>query len=108
VSVERFDMVVIGAGPAGEKAATQAAWFGKKVAVVERRPDPGGIAVSDAGIPTKTCARPRPTSPASGTASLRRLDVPRGRAQARAPEAPHGRREGDHDRGRARNLARMA
>lgn len=47
-------MVVIGAGPAGEKAATQAAWFGKKVAVVERRPDPGGIAVSDAGIPTKT------------------------------------------------------
>ena len=49
-----FDLVVIGAGPAGEKAATQAAWFGKTVCVVERRPDPGGIAVSDAGIPTKT------------------------------------------------------
>lgn len=47
-------MVVIGAGPAGEKAATQAAYFGKRVAVVERRPHPGGIAVSDAGIPTKT------------------------------------------------------
>jgi NAD(P) transhydrogenase len=54
VSVQPFDMVVIGAGPAGEKAATQAAWFGKKVVIVERRPDPGGIAVSDAGIPTKT------------------------------------------------------
>src|SRR5687768_501078 len=51
---ERFDFVVIGAGPAGEKAATQAAWFGKKVAIVEKRPNPGGIAVSDAGVPTKT------------------------------------------------------
>ena len=51
---ERFDLVVIGSGPAGEKAATQAAYFGKSVAIVERRPTPGGIAVSDAGIPTKT------------------------------------------------------
>lgn len=51
---ERWDLVVIGAGPAGEKAATQAAYFGKRVALVERRPNPGGIAVSDAGIPTKT------------------------------------------------------
>src|SRR5258708_5099535 len=51
---ERYDLVVIGSGPAGEKAATQAAYFGKKVAVAERRPYPGGIAVSDAGIPTKT------------------------------------------------------
>jgi len=47
-------MVVVGGGPAGEKAATQAAYFGKRVAVVERRPNPGGVAVSDAGIPTKT------------------------------------------------------
>src|SRR4051812_1547126 len=47
-------MVVVGSGPAGEKAATQAAYFGKRVAVVERRPNPGGIAVSDAGVPTKT------------------------------------------------------
>jgi NAD(P) transhydrogenase len=52
--MDAFDFVVIGAGPAGEKAATQAAYYGKKVAIVERRPDPGGIAVSDAGIPTKT------------------------------------------------------
>jgi NAD(P) transhydrogenase len=55
VSVEdRFDMVVIGSGPAGEKGAAQAAYFGKKVAVVERSPTPGGAAVSNAGIPTKT------------------------------------------------------
>jgi NAD(P) transhydrogenase len=51
---ERFDLVVLGAGPAGEKAATQAAYFGKSVAIVERRPTPGGVAVQDAGIPTKT------------------------------------------------------
>jgi NAD(P) transhydrogenase len=49
-----YDLVVIGGGPAGEKAATQAAYFGKRVVVVERKPAPGGIAVSDAGIPTKT------------------------------------------------------
>jgi NAD(P) transhydrogenase len=52
--MEHFDLVVIGAGPAGEKAATQAAYFKKRVAIVERRAHPGGIAVSDAGIPTKT------------------------------------------------------
>jgi NAD(P) transhydrogenase len=51
---ERFDMVVIGSGPAGEKAAAQAAYFGKRVAVVERSPRPGGAAVSTAGVPTKT------------------------------------------------------
>jgi NAD(P) transhydrogenase len=47
-------MVVIGSGPAGEKAAAQAAYFGKRVAVVERSPSPGGAAVTNAGIPTKT------------------------------------------------------
>ena len=51
---ERFDMVVIGSGPAGEKGATQAAYFGHRVAIVERSPVPGGIPVSTAGIPTKT------------------------------------------------------
>lgn len=51
---ERYDLVVLGAGPAGEKAATQAAYFGKRVAVIERRTYPGGVAVSDAGVPTKT------------------------------------------------------
>ncbi len=28
---ERYDLVVIGSGPAGEKAAAQAAYFGKRV-----------------------------------------------------------------------------
>jgi NAD(P) transhydrogenase len=50
----KYDLVVIGAGPAGEKGAAQAAYFGKRVAVVDPSPRPGGIAVSSAGIPTKT------------------------------------------------------
>jgi NAD(P) transhydrogenase len=49
---DSFDMIVIGAGPAGEKAAVQAAWFGKRVAVVDRSTSPGGSAVRSAGVPT--------------------------------------------------------
>jgi NAD(P) transhydrogenase len=51
---ETYHLVVIGAGPAGEKGAAQAAYFGKRVAIVDASPRPGGIAVSTAGIPTKT------------------------------------------------------
>src|SRR5436189_5477668 len=47
-------MVVIGSGPAGEKAAAQAAYFGRRVAVVEQSGVPGGAAVSNASIPSKT------------------------------------------------------
>ncbi len=50
----KYDLVVIGAGPAGEKGAAQAAYFGKRVAVIDTRPRPGGTAVSSGGIPTKT------------------------------------------------------
>jgi NAD(P) transhydrogenase len=49
-----YDLVVIGSGPAGEKGAAHAAYFGKRVAVVERSAEPGGTPVSSAGIPTKT------------------------------------------------------
>ncbi|MDH3306378.1 MAG: Si-specific NAD(P)(+) transhydrogenase [Acidimicrobiia bacterium] len=49
-----YDFVVIGSGPAGEKAAAMAAYFGKSVAIVERDPRPGGTVVSRGGIPTKT------------------------------------------------------
>lgn len=52
--VERYDLVVIGAGPAGEKGAAQAAYFGKKVCIVERAPKPGGAAVNTGTIPSKT------------------------------------------------------
>lgn len=52
--VERFDLVVIGAGPAGEKGAVQAAYFGKRVCLVERAPRPGGTAVNSGTIPSKS------------------------------------------------------
>jgi NAD(P) transhydrogenase len=50
----KYDLIVIGAGPAGEKGAAQAAYFGKRVSLVDPCPRPGGIAVSTGGIPTKT------------------------------------------------------
>jgi len=52
--LERFDLVVIGAGPAGEKAAAQAAYFKKRVAIVECEPEPGGAAVHTGTLPSKT------------------------------------------------------
>jgi NAD(P) transhydrogenase len=52
--VESFDVVVIGSGPGGEKAAAQAAYFGKRVAVVERAPEVGGASVHTGTLPSKT------------------------------------------------------
>src|SRR5437667_2772681 len=49
-----YDRVVIGSGPAGEKGAVQAAYFGKHVAIVERAPEPGGAAVHTGTLPSKT------------------------------------------------------
>ncbi|HEX5753753.1 MAG TPA: Si-specific NAD(P)(+) transhydrogenase [Archangium sp.] len=49
-----FDLVVIGSGPAGEKGAVHAALHGKRVAVVEREPVPGGTAANTGTIPSKT------------------------------------------------------
>ena len=42
VAEDTYDLVVVGAGPAGEKAAAQAAYFGRRVVVVERSPALGG------------------------------------------------------------------
>ena len=53
-TVEDVDFVVIGSGPAGEKAAAHAAYFGKRVAVVERSERVGGAPIGTAGVPTKT------------------------------------------------------
>jgi NAD(P) transhydrogenase len=51
---EHFDLVVIGAGPAGEKGAAQAAYYQKRVAVIEVEPEPGGAAVHTGTLPSKT------------------------------------------------------
>jgi NAD(P) transhydrogenase len=49
-----YDLVVVGCGPAGEKGAAQAAYFGKRVAVVEAAPKPGGAGVHTGTLPSKT------------------------------------------------------
>jgi NAD(P) transhydrogenase len=48
-----YDLIVIGSGPAGEKGAAQAAYFGKRVCIVEKAPKPGGAAVNTGTIPSK-------------------------------------------------------
>src|SRR5262245_38617624 len=52
--VQQFDIIVIGAGPAGCAAANTAALLGKKVAVVEKHPAVGGAAINTGTIPSKT------------------------------------------------------
>jgi len=53
-SIESFDLIVIGCGPAGEKAGAQAAYFGKRVAMVERAEHPGGSCINTGTVPSKT------------------------------------------------------
>src|SRR5579871_5987860 len=49
-----FDLIVVGSGPAGRRAAIQAAKFGKRVVVVERGRRVGGVSVHTGTIPSKT------------------------------------------------------
>jgi NAD(P) transhydrogenase len=49
-----FDLVSIGSGPAGQRAAIQAAKLGKRVAVIEKRRCLGGVCVDTGTIPSKT------------------------------------------------------
>ncbi|MBN8820077.1 MAG: Si-specific NAD(P)(+) transhydrogenase [Sphingomonas sp.] len=52
--MDTFDLVVIGSGPAGRRAAVQAAKLGKSVLVVEGRRRVGGVSVHTGTIPSKT------------------------------------------------------
>jgi len=49
-----YDLLVIGSGPAGQKAAVQGAKLGKRVAVIERKHMVGGVCVNTGTIPSKT------------------------------------------------------
>ena len=51
---EEYDLIVIGSGPAGEIGASKAAQYGKRVALIERAPYPGGAGVNTGTIPSKT------------------------------------------------------
>jgi len=52
--MHELDLIVIGSGPAGQKAAIQAAKLGRQVAVVERRHEVGGVQINTGTIPSKT------------------------------------------------------
>jgi NAD(P) transhydrogenase len=52
--VHDYDLLVIGSGPGGQKAAIAAAKLGKRVAVAERRHMMGGVCVNTGTIPSKT------------------------------------------------------
>ena len=50
---DRYDLIVIGAGPAGQSAAEFAAWSGKRAVIVEKA-HAGGVVATTGGAPTKT------------------------------------------------------
>ncbi|MBC2594112.1 Si-specific NAD(P)(+) transhydrogenase [Ruficoccus amylovorans] len=52
--MKKYDLIIIGSGPAGEKAAVKAAYYGKQVAVVEKRADLGGAGTNTGTLPSKT------------------------------------------------------
>jgi NAD(P) transhydrogenase len=54
LSIREYDLVVIGSGPGGQKAAIAAAKLGKSVAVIEHRQMVGGVCTNTGTIPSKT------------------------------------------------------
>src|SRR5436305_14241709 len=52
--MQSYDLIVIGSGPAGQRAAIQASKSGKKVAPVEKREVTGGVCINTGTIPSKT------------------------------------------------------
>ncbi|MCB8946304.1 MAG: Si-specific NAD(P)(+) transhydrogenase [Ardenticatenaceae bacterium] len=54
MSEHDYDLLVIGTGPSGQKAAVQGAKAGKKVAIIDKRDYVGGVCVNTGTIPSKT------------------------------------------------------
>src|SRR3954468_9490644 len=52
--MRNYDFIVIGSGPAGQRAAIQGAKYGRRVAVIEQREIVGGNCVNTGTIPSKT------------------------------------------------------
>jgi NAD(P) transhydrogenase len=52
--MQAYDLIVIGSGPGGQRAAIQAAKSGKRVAMIERRSAVGGVCINTGTIPSKT------------------------------------------------------
>ena len=49
-----YDLIVIGSGPAGQRAAIQASKIGRRVMLVEKKAVVGGICINTGTIPSKT------------------------------------------------------
>src|SRR4051812_19585023 len=52
--MSQYDLIVIGSGPAGQRAAIQGAKTGKRVALIEKREVIGGVCINTGTIPSKT------------------------------------------------------
>src|SRR5919197_2490539 len=52
--MQHYDVIVIGSGPAGHRAAIQGAKSGKRVALIEKREVLGGTCINTGTIPSKT------------------------------------------------------
>jgi NAD(P) transhydrogenase len=52
--MQRYDLIVIGSGPGGQRAAIQGAKAGKRVAVIEKQNAIGGVCINTGTIPSKT------------------------------------------------------
>ncbi|MGI8742355.1 MAG: Si-specific NAD(P)(+) transhydrogenase [Bryobacteraceae bacterium] len=52
--MQTYDLIVIGSGPAGQRAAIQGAKSGKRVAIIEKREVVGGACINTGTIPSKT------------------------------------------------------
>src|SRR6202167_1095997 len=52
--MQSYDLIVIGSGPAGQRAAIQASKSGKKVALIEKLEVIGGVCINTGTIPSKT------------------------------------------------------
>ena len=52
--MSHYDLLVIGTGPAGQKAAIQAAKLNKKVGIIERKMVLGGVCINTGTIPSKS------------------------------------------------------
>src|SRR5260221_14460718 len=53
-ALQKFDLFVLGTGPAGQPAAIQAAKLGKTAGICERREAVGGVCINTGTIPSKT------------------------------------------------------
>ncbi len=54
MTAEHYELIVLGGGPAGEKGGAQAAYFGRRAAVVESQPYVGGAGINTGTVPSKT------------------------------------------------------